>query len=57
MWKKRARFSLREWSGHFDDYEPIAGLLVPLKASAMWHLRSGDLEYFRGEVTEIEYDL
>lgn len=51
------RFPLRDWSGQVSEYRRIAGLLVPVKANAMWHLESGDLEYFRGEVTQIEHDI
>lgn len=51
------RFLLREWYGHFSEYRRIGGMLIPMKASATWHLESGDLEYFRGEITEIEHDV
>ena len=45
--EEASRFPLREWSGQMSDYRPIAGLLVPFRATATWHLASGDLEYFR----------
>jgi hypothetical protein len=50
-------FVLRQWSGQFSDYQRIHGLLIPVRASASWQLDSGDREYFRGEVTRIEYDV
>jgi hypothetical protein len=55
--EEAGRFPLREWSGKMSDYRPIGGLLVPFRATATWHLASGDLEYFLGEVTRIKYDV
>ena len=52
----RGKYLLRPWSGQCTDYRQVAGLLVPFQATATWHLDSGDLEYFRGELTGIEYD-
>jgi hypothetical protein len=37
-------------------YRQIHGVRIPLKGEAVWKLPSGDFSYFRGEVTEIEYD-
>jgi hypothetical protein len=51
------RFFLHDWSGEFSDYRDFAGLLVPSKASVIWHLPSGDFTYFRGEVTHLDYGL
>jgi hypothetical protein len=50
-------FLLREWSGQFSNYRRIDGMLIPTSANTMWRLESGDWEYFRGEVTQIEYDV
>jgi hypothetical protein len=55
--EKSGGFSLREWSGQFSDYRPVSGILIPVKASVIWHLVSGDFEYFRGEIKEIEHDV
>jgi hypothetical protein len=55
--EEAGRFPLYKWSGQLSDYRRIAGLLVPFRATALWHLPTGDLEYFRGEVTRIEYDV
>jgi hypothetical protein len=55
--EKSGGFSLREWSGQFSQYQSIAGILIPARASVSWRLESGDFEYFRGETTEIELDI
>ena len=48
---------LRDWCGEFDGYETVSGFHIPMKAKVRWHLDSGDLEYFRGEITSVEYDI
>lgn len=50
-------FVLGDWCGEFDGYENIAGYHIPMKARVKWRLDTGDLEYFRGEITAIEYDV
>jgi hypothetical protein len=50
------RFLLREWSGQLSEYRPIAGMLIPARANVLWCLEAGDFQYFRGQVTEVEYD-
>lgn len=49
-------FVQRDWCGEFDDYETVSGLRIPTRAKVMWRLETGDLEYFRGEITAIHYD-
>ena len=48
---------LRDWVGAFSDYRRWEGMLIPMKGTATWRLESGESEYFRGEVTSIEYDV
>jgi hypothetical protein len=55
--EKSGGFSLREWSGQFSQYQSIAGILIPARASVSWRLESGDFEYFRGETAEIDLDI
>ncbi len=47
---------LRSWMGRWDDYREVAGFRVPMKAEAAYTLETGEFSYFRGEVTEIDYD-
>lgn len=55
--EESGKFLLRPWSGQFSEYRQMAGLLIPTKARVTWHLDSGDWEYFRGDLTHIEYDI
>ena len=48
---------LRPWTGRWDDYREIDGFRIPMKAEAAYTLDSGQFSYFRGEVTQIEYNL
>jgi hypothetical protein len=47
---------LTAWSGRFDNYRSVDGLLVPLELEARWHLDSGEWPYARFHVERIEYD-
>lgn len=47
---------LTAWSGRFDDYRLVDGLMVPLEVEARWHLDSGDWPYAHFKVERIEYD-
>lgn len=55
--EKGGRYRLREWSGQYSQYQPMGGIVIPARASVSWRMESGDFEYFRGEVTEIEHDI
>ena len=54
--EENGRFVLRKWWGEFSDYRTVSGLQVPFNARVSWQLDAGDFEYFRADVTEIEYD-
>ncbi len=54
--QERNRVVLMPWSGRCSDYREAAGLAIPFRATATWHLESGDQEYFRGELTGIRFD-
>lgn len=47
---------LTPWSGRFDDYRLVDGLMIPLAVEARWHLDAGDWPYARFKVERIEYD-
>ena len=49
-------YRLEDWSGDAGDYRPVDGILVPFQVRATWHLASGDLEYVRLELTDLEFD-
>jgi len=49
-------FSLDAWSTPITGYGMYAGLNLPSKGQAVWHLQSGDLMYADLEVEEIEFN-
>jgi hypothetical protein len=49
-------YSLDPWSTPMVAYGERAGLNLPVHGQAVWNLPSGDLAYWDGEVTEVEYN-
>jgi len=49
-------FSLDPWSTPIEGYGVRAGLNLPVRGQAVWNLPSGDLPYWDGEITEVEYN-
>ena len=49
-------FSLDKWATPITKYGVLAGLNLPLRGEAVWHLPEGDLTYADLEITEIEYN-
>lgn len=49
-------FSLDTWSAPTISYGMRAGLNLPVRGQAVWNLASGDLPYWDGEITEVEYN-
>lgn len=47
--------SLEEFSGIFENYQPMQHLLIPKTIRAIWHLVDGDFEYFKASI--VGYDL
>ncbi len=49
-------FRLERWSAQCQEYHEVSGMLIPTRVEVTWNLASGDFSYFRGEITEIEYN-
>jgi hypothetical protein len=49
-------FSLDPWSTPMTGYGEFAGLKLPSKGQAVWHLPTGDLPYADLEITEVDYN-
>jgi hypothetical protein len=49
-------YRLERWSAQCHEYQEVSGMLIPTRVEVMWNLASGDYSYFRGEITEIEYN-
>ena len=48
-------YSLDPWSTPMTEYGERAGLILPVRGTAVWNLASGDLPYAELEITEVEY--
>jgi hypothetical protein len=53
---ERKSYRLERWSAQCHEYQEVSGLLIPTRVEVTWNLASGDFSYFRGEITEIEYN-
>lgn len=47
---------LDKWAVIAAKYREVHGFRIPLKGIAIWKLPTGDFSYFRGDITEIEYN-
>jgi len=43
------------WTGRWRDYETRNGMRVPTAGEVIWHLPDGEMEAWRGRLTEISY--
>lgn len=50
------KFKLEKWATPIEAYKRINNILIPYKGMAMWKFKSGDFEYIKLEVTDIEYN-
>jgi hypothetical protein len=50
-------YSLDQWSTPITSYGEFAGLKLPKKGLAVWHLPDGDLPYIELEIKEIAYKM
>lgn len=47
---------LTPWVGHFRDYAPVAGMMVPFSCEVGWMLPEGWFPYFRGRTVRAEFE-
>ena len=47
---------LTPWSIQLDAYREVNGMRIPTAFEVTWHPASGDFTWFRGQITEIEYN-
>ncbi len=43
------------WGGRFRNYQGCAGMLVPLEGEVYWRLPEGVKPYWRGRITDLDY--
>lgn len=44
------------WEGRWSDYEPRDGMWIPTKGEVAWMLPEGPKPYWRGRMTQIDYE-
>lgn len=54
--KSKDDIPLEPWSTPMTGYAVRAGLNLPVRGQAVWNLPCGDLPYWDGEITEVEYN-
>jgi len=54
--EQKGTYSLQTWSVPVTAYAVFEGVRVPCRGNAIWKLKEGDFNWFRWEVTEINYD-
>jgi len=50
------QYSLEKYKALVGDYKEFDGLKIPSKGDAIWELESGDYNYYKFEITEVEYN-
>lgn len=48
--------SLEKWTGYYNNYRKVDGMLVPHSIEAVWNLKSGDFSYAKFDIDKIEYN-
>ena len=52
----RDKLTAMPWSGRFWDYGTRNGMLIPLEGEVGWEYPDGIRLYYKGKVTEINYE-
>jgi hypothetical protein len=52
----RDKLTAMPWSGRFWDYSTREGMLIPLEGEVGWEYPDGVRLYYKGKVTEIDYE-
>jgi hypothetical protein len=52
----RDKLTAMPWSGRFWDYSTCNGMLIPLEGEVGWEYPEGIRLYYKGKVTEINYE-
>jgi hypothetical protein len=53
----KGEYSLDAWSTPITDYGKRAGLMLPVRGQAMWHLESGPFPYVNLKIDEVAYNI
>lgn len=55
--EKGRTFVKKKFSAMADGYFEQNGIQIPNRVRIVWHLDDGDYEYFKGEISEIKYNV
>ncbi|WP_324609512.1 DUF6544 family protein [Salisediminibacterium beveridgei] len=53
----KGTFVKKRFSALVDDFQAKDGVQIPRKVRIIWHLDDGDYEYFKGEISEMVYNV
>ena len=48
--------TLERWEVPSHRWKQLSGVLMPVEGTALWKLAEGDLEYYRWEITAVDYN-
>jgi hypothetical protein len=51
------RAKLERWSVSARSWRTLSGIEIPVRGVVRWHLDSGEFEYYRWEILDIDYDV
>jgi hypothetical protein len=51
-----ATATLERWEVPATDWRTLGGITIPVAGAAVWKLSGGDLEYYRWEITAVDYN-
>jgi len=54
---KDGTFKKNPWSIYVEAYKVMNGVKVPSYIRVVWHLEEGDFEYFKGNISNIDYNI
>ena len=55
-YEKNGEYKLFPWAGRFWNYQKYSGMMIPIEGEVAWHLPEGLMPYWRGHLTEAEYE-
>ena len=54
--EEHGHYRLAPWSVQVQKYQEVNGMRIPTRVEVTWHLASGEFNWFRCQITEIEYN-
>ena len=51
------KYFKEQWGGYYRNYQEIEGMKIPIEAEVEWNLASGDFQYVKIKITDIQYNI